>query len=410
MNTCAKNNIVREPFPDSLRAFALIGILISNIIYFHSSSYNMLLLVGKSWDSLEIVGHLFVKIFIQGKFWSVFSILFGASLFWASKFTKKSIQIKRMLIIFAIGLMHYLFIWSGDILLTYGICGGVLLACLYRDRIIFGVMCGFLILTGMSIGSGDYIFSFLGVVFIYLITYKNSPLSWMIGGLVLIFVYSILNLTLFLMAGEYIYQFFMSMHFQEMTALEKYSTALNYRVRDIGFEMSGFSILNILGTMAIGICIARFIFEKDFVLSGWAEKLVIILGISCLVLSIVFNFSHPFMEMWNHGVYLSLFSINYLLLTPIAVFYIYLFKKIMTAKPNIENYLSSAGKMSLSIYITQSIFWVGIGQMINVNQIHYLILIFFAIGFALIQIHLAKIYLNAFKYGPLEIIVKKLSK
>lgn len=65
-------------------------------------------------------------VFVEGKFYSIFSLLFGVgfSLFLFRHGTLRFLR--RMLILALIGLVHLLFIWNGDILLLYAV-GGMLL-------------------------------------------------------------------------------------------------------------------------------------------------------------------------------------------------------------------------------------------------------------------------------------------
>ena len=63
---------------------------------------------------------------VEGKFYSIFSMLFGIgfSIFLSRHGTRRFVR--RMLILMLIGLVHLLLIWNGDILLLYAV-GGLLL-------------------------------------------------------------------------------------------------------------------------------------------------------------------------------------------------------------------------------------------------------------------------------------------
>lgn len=106
---------------DILRGFALIGIFLVNISMFLTEAD-----IFQKGDGLDLV-----QIFATGKFYAIFSLLFGAgsALFLVSAKKKNqpySLYIRRMLILLVIGIIH-INIWGGDILTTYAIVGLVLL-------------------------------------------------------------------------------------------------------------------------------------------------------------------------------------------------------------------------------------------------------------------------------------------
>jgi uncharacterized protein len=75
---------------------------------------------------------LFCRVFANLKFLSIFSMLFGAGIYlFTSRIeaTGKSstwLHYRRMSILLAFGLLHGYFLWSGDILVHYGLCGMLL--------------------------------------------------------------------------------------------------------------------------------------------------------------------------------------------------------------------------------------------------------------------------------------------
>jgi len=110
---------------DILRGIALFGVYIANLGTF--TGYNFLsdeekaLLPTANLDKLYDFFHF---AFIDGKFYSIFSLLFGIGF---SIFLAKSNGIhtfyKRLVILIGIGLCHSLFLWIGDILLLYALLG-----------------------------------------------------------------------------------------------------------------------------------------------------------------------------------------------------------------------------------------------------------------------------------------------
>ncbi len=114
---------------DLLRGFALLGILLLNIIGFglHSSAYSNPgydLNFGSLSDTAIWAA---VEIFAEGAMRCLFSILFGAGilLFTTGPGAKGAgLHYKRTFWLLVFGLFDaYILLWSGDILVTYALCG-----------------------------------------------------------------------------------------------------------------------------------------------------------------------------------------------------------------------------------------------------------------------------------------------
>ena len=118
---------------DSLRGFALLGICLANFQEF--SLYSFLpASVAESMPSASIdkaVKHLLYA-FVDGKFYSIFSVLFGIGF---SIILRNAAQkgadgtklfYRRMAGLAAIGFAHLMLVWSGDILLLYALVGMLL--------------------------------------------------------------------------------------------------------------------------------------------------------------------------------------------------------------------------------------------------------------------------------------------
>ena len=137
-----QNSILNEPVAesqrirsiDTLRGFALLGILLLNIIafsgpiaaYFDPSADNEV-------SGLNLAVAMFVDIWGEGAFRAIFSMLFGAGLliFLAKPVAEegrlKSLYYRRTWLLVAFGLFNaYILLWFGDILYTYGVTGLVL--------------------------------------------------------------------------------------------------------------------------------------------------------------------------------------------------------------------------------------------------------------------------------------------
>ena len=115
---------------DLLRGFAVLGILIMNITSFSQISIAyMNPKIGGGLEGYNQYFHAFNYIFADTRFMSIFSILFGAGVvLFTQRIEAKgkrvnALHYKRMFWLLIFGLIHAYFIWAGDILVTYAICG-----------------------------------------------------------------------------------------------------------------------------------------------------------------------------------------------------------------------------------------------------------------------------------------------
>lgn len=124
---------------DVLRGFAILGILLVNMALFFSPMSLQMILRESLWnDSLSQAIELGIVFFAQGKFYSLFSFLFGIGL--AIQMQRAEARgrevtgffARRMGWLLLIGLVHGLLIWFGDILALYSLMGLLLLA--FRQR------------------------------------------------------------------------------------------------------------------------------------------------------------------------------------------------------------------------------------------------------------------------------------
>jgi uncharacterized protein len=128
----------RIQFIDVLRGMALFGILAANMRGFFApmDAYDHIgvLYHGRA----DVLAQFFINAFIQGKFISIFSFLFGMGFaIQMSRADVKGVKFlsfypRRLLALALFGVIHGALIWSGDVLLTYACSGAILL--LFRNR------------------------------------------------------------------------------------------------------------------------------------------------------------------------------------------------------------------------------------------------------------------------------------
>ncbi|MBX3744760.1 MAG: DUF418 domain-containing protein [Verrucomicrobiae bacterium] len=120
---------------DVLRGFALFGILLVNMALFGWPVYQLVLgnPMGTASRADAVAGWT-IRILAEGKFYSLFSFLFGVGV--AIQMERADAHgvpfagryARRLTALFGIGLAHTLLLWEGDILVLYAILGFLLLA------------------------------------------------------------------------------------------------------------------------------------------------------------------------------------------------------------------------------------------------------------------------------------------
>ncbi len=117
---------------DLIRGFAVLGILMMNITSFSQISMAyMNPTIGAGLEGYNQYFHGFNYIFADTRFMSIFSMLFGAGVvLFTQRIEAKgkrvaALHYKRMFWLLIFGLIHAYFIWVGDILVAYAICGSL---------------------------------------------------------------------------------------------------------------------------------------------------------------------------------------------------------------------------------------------------------------------------------------------
>lgn len=120
---------------DALRGFALLGIFVANLMYFSGWFF----LSPEAQEALAGLvgtrGTEFLNLaFIDGKFYTIFSLLFGIGFaVQLQRLSDRGVDFRRLYLrritgLLVIGLVHLCLVWEGDILTLYALCGFVLLA------------------------------------------------------------------------------------------------------------------------------------------------------------------------------------------------------------------------------------------------------------------------------------------
>ena len=125
MTNIADNLSTRSDYLDFLRGIAVLGILLVNIYSFalpEAIRFNPHLL--NNANSLDILCWYFINIFIDGKFISLLSLCFGASIYlFSQQHSQQELQKYRLFWLAILGSLHGYLLWSGDVLFAYGVMG-----------------------------------------------------------------------------------------------------------------------------------------------------------------------------------------------------------------------------------------------------------------------------------------------
>jgi uncharacterized protein len=118
---------------DAIRGFALFGILLMNLEAFNGPIMQSMTGIDPSLRGADRIADAFIYIFVQGKFWTLFSLLFGIGFAIMQDSAARSnqdfrrIYKRRLWALLAIGAAHAILVWEGDILFSYAVAGFVLL-------------------------------------------------------------------------------------------------------------------------------------------------------------------------------------------------------------------------------------------------------------------------------------------
>ncbi len=357
---------------DSLRGIAILGIFIANLgsgFSFYDASLNN---SGPYFHPLDKTFQFWQHVFIEGKFYSIFSLLFG----WGMAIQLKRSEVKgltpvkfmrrRLTFMFLLGLAHLLLLWTGDIVAFYALVGfvflwirkwsdrklfitAILLLCLpvlvYFLRMKWNVLAapaGIMYMTGEKIDS--------------VLTGSKSFDEFLIN----------------LKTGNYFFQ------------LKSLVAGVFYRFGDLLFQSRA---LKVLGMFILGYLLGRNDRYKQLVAN---KKLLWMIAGVGLLIGLPANYQLA--KLMETGLYYRLKiegfyqSIAYALgVAPLALAYVslfFLFAQTVIGK-KITAVLQPVGKMAFTNYITHSIigtlvfYGAGFGLAREVGPVYYTMLAFF---------------------------------
>jgi len=380
-----ENIMQRDLAPDVLRGFALLGILVVNIQFMGLNSDQG---ARGEWTQGFANGSatFLIAALFAGKFYLLFSFLFGYSSNYVirNESSNRARWIKRCLVLITFGVLHFTFLWHGDIIFLYGLFGLLLTFFFFRadrtlkiwSRIIFSISTFFVILIGVLAFVAEYLLE------------ENLNSS------------AVSTLDEILLNGTFL---------ESIPArLEVWLLSISLGI----FLQGGLAFAAFL----LGVRLARSNFLSSPVDKDANSKLIkkgLIYGLPIQIIAAVILIRNEQAADPSESVYLISLFISFVTAPLLSMFYVGIVRKLVEERPNLVMWMKPAGKMSLTIYISQSVItslifgpWgLGLFQDLQTWQVFLL-----AFGIWLLLSYLAAQWLKKFNQGPLEKLVSSLTR
>lgn len=373
---------------DALRGFSLAGIVIVHMVENYVASPTPEGVMEATHQGiLDNIVDVFIFVFLRGKFFALFSFLFGISFFLQMDSAReKGTDFRgrflwRLFILLVIGFLHHLF-YRGDILTIYAILG-VFLVPFYRvsDKWVLGIV------TVLFLGAGRYI--------IFLIN-KGAPL-FLSGE--------------FTPESPWVAAYFDILKHGSLIDVF-YSNATEGQLMKMDFQLNIFGRGYLtFGFFLFGLFVGRLKFFQNFMEYKAQLKKILLWSVILFVISIglaflVFSQLGPEIKFdnWLAMIGLTIIDLNNIAMTFILlVLFIMLYKKAKVKRWLLK--FAPYGRMALTNYVFQSIigtallFGWGLGYLGELRNIYTFLI---AIVVITVQIMFSKLWLERFHYGPLE--------
>jgi len=373
---------------DVLRGIALLGICLANYQEFSLYTFQDKAVVeAMPTARIDHIWKYFHYIFIEGKFYSLFSLLFGIGFsIILSKITEKktygfAVFYRRMMILAIIGFMHLILLWAGDIVLLYALVG--LFLPLFRNvsnkklLIISAALLLFPIALDTFKMLTDHRFTLM-IPVEKALQYFNAK-----NGI------NSDNFSLWLLEGK------------------SYSDVLKFNLSGAFIRcqefIEGSRVFKVLGLFILGLYVGRnriYARLNDYaVMLKKTKKYGFLIGLpfSCLFAWNVVD-GHWGLIAGSTIYALSVVPLSLAYISSVCLWYMkHQDKKIFTV-------MAAPGRMALTNYIGQSaigmLLFYGIGFTLALTGLVYVELI--AVGAFLFQVLCSNVWLHYFRFGPLE--------
>ncbi|MDG5766702.1 DUF418 domain-containing protein [Balneolales bacterium ANBcel1] len=382
---------------DILRGFALFGIVMVNVQFMGLPFYKVLTDLHPFSDPASIAGRTLITIFFEGKFITLFSFLFGLG-FWifASRARDKGYKagplfLRRIFILAIIGAAHAVLFWAGDILLPYAVLGLFLMLFLNRSTKTVKV---WMILFP--------VFQILLMLLLVLLLQIGLSIPEARDAILADFDETRQQMEQMALSANQIYS---SSNWIAMIPIRLQELGFAYQ----GFIFSGMGIFYLMGLFLAGMLAGR---------NGWFSNLeqklpkirkrlpwLLLLGIACAIAKYwLFQQTDLMLPDWSSAGYM-IFAIigSPLLIAAYASLLILGYYRWKDAA--FWNYITAAGRMSLTVYLTQTLilttifYGYGLGLYGSVPVPGMLLM---ALGVYALQLVAARWWMQHFYMGPFE--------
>lgn len=373
---------------DALRGFALLGICLAN--YPEFSLYSFLqeeAAAAMPTSVIDTVTQYFLYIFIDGKFYTIFSLLFGIgfSIILQNNARRGANGIKifyrRMAMLFIIGFLHLMLIWSGDILMLYALVGMTLpLFLKIKDR---SLLIWALVFLGIPVLI-DFICEWAGVK----LSAKLTEWQWLLCDR---FGITEANFAYWLADADSYQDMFKFLLMGSVERMQEFVDGQRY--------------FKVLGLFLLGFYLGRNGFYAFIDKHADRLKKICFFGLCLgLPLSGLYAWSAMSGKPCGIGVH-SLFYFISVYLTSFGYISALCLLYLKSKSSSIWKGLAYPGRMALTNYIGQSFFGVFIFYGIGLGLGATMGLIYaewIAFGIFILEMVLSAIWLSYFRFGPLE--------
>ncbi|WP_026859662.1 DUF418 domain-containing protein [Jeotgalicoccus psychrophilus] len=368
---------------DGIRGFALLGILMMNIMSFAGPDLDDSFTSTRSeiytgfWNELSL---FFINTFITTNFYTMFSFLFGLGFYiFLSRAEKKTqstaaLFLRRIALLLVFGLLHGILLWYGDILWTYAVTGlFLLLFYKFKPKVNLIIAVGLLSLSTIIV-----LLSSIG-------TYMMNMAAVNTGMESEGYIFS-LNMTETILNGSY-------------------GDVVGMNAIILGLSAAGaiFVIPNVLAMFLLGLYAGQKGYFNNLREHTGLLRKVAVIGIGVGLPVKIFTGYLTTYE-GDDIVFVQLAQLSSTIGGPLmSLGYVAALALILLKLPKLVRLLQPVGQMALTNYIGQTVIMLVIFYVFGLfNSIDAVWFIPIATGVFILQLILSHFWMKYFSYGPLE--------
>jgi uncharacterized protein len=323
----------------------------------------------------------------QGKFYLIFSFLFGYSAGYIVREQRanRSRWIKRCIVLMMLGVLHFSLLWHGDIIFMYGLFGLLLVPFLFRTEktlrvwsyVLYGVFTVLLLGLAATLIIGERSIAATPPA-----VTPEAPLDVAVRG------------------GTYL-------------------DSIAPRIEMWMYGISGGLLLQggfVFAAFLMGLRLARTQFLSALVDMPQNNRMIrrgLVFGLPLQILAAAIFLQNEHTVYPSEAIFLSAIAVTFVAAPLLSMAYIGIMRKFVAERPATVAWLAPAGRMSLTMYISQSVVtslifgsW-GLGLF---QELALWVVMLVAILVWLVLVMFAQMWLRTFTQGPLEWCVHAITK